>query len=274
MNRTSLALAIPAALALSAWAAAAQQPGVADNGTRFNWNGSVPAGAWIVVQNMNGPVSVKAATGRTADISGIKRAENGGDIGYVRFVTKPLANGGMLVCALWGEQSNCDEDGYHSHNNNDDDRGNRRRRNVEVEFTVQLPAGVNVRVGSVNGDIEVAGATAEVGASSVNGDVRATSTGGPVEATTVNGDVRASMRALGTGDLRYTTVNGSIQLDLPASLNADVELRTVNGGFETDFPMTLSGRVSPRHLSGKIGTGGRELRATTVNGSITLRKSS
>jgi putative adhesin len=270
MTRTSLALVLPAALALSALAAGGQQAGVADNGTRFNWNGAMPAGSWLVVRNMNGPVSVKAATGRTADVSGIKRAENGGDLGYVRFVTKPLANGGMLVCALWGDNSNCDEDGYHSNNNNNE----RRRNNVEVEFTVSVPSGVNVRIGSVNGDIEVAGATAEVEASSVNGDVRAVSSGGPVSAKTVNGDVRVSMRALGTGDLRYDTVNGSIQLDLPASLNADVELRTVNGGFETDFPMTLSGRVSPRHLSGKIGTGGRELRATTVNGSITLRKSS
>ena len=82
------------------------------------------------------------------------------------------------------------------------------------------------------------------------------------------------MRSVGTGELRYNTVNGSIDLELPASLNADVELRTVNGDFETDFPMTLSGRVSPRHLSGKIGTGGRDLRATTVNGSIKLRKTS
>jgi len=38
--------------------------------------------------------------------------------------------------------------------------------------------------------------------------------------------------------------------------------------------MTLSGRMSPRHLSGKIGSGGRDLRATTVNGSIKLRKAS
>ena len=271
MPRSSLALALPLALTISAATAAAQQSGVADNGTRFNWNGSVPAGSWVVVRNMNGPVSVKAASGRTADISGTKRAENGGDLAYVHFVSKPLANGGILVCALWGDNSDCDEDSYHSHNN-DDDYGNRRRRNVEVEFTVSLPAGVNVRVGSVNGDVEVAGATAEVSATTVNGEVRAASSGGPVAASTVNGDVRASMRALGTGELSYKTVNGSIELELPASLNADVELRTVNGGFETDFPMTLSGRVSPRRLTGKIGSGGRDLRATTVNGSIKLRK--
>lgn len=271
MNRSPLALVIPVALAMSAATATAQATtGTADNGTRFNWNGTVPAGAWIIVRNMNGSVSVKPSTGRTADISAIKRAERGGDLSMVRFTTKPLANGGMLVCALWGDNSNCDEDSYHSNNN-----GNHgRRNNVEVEFTVSLPSGVNVKVGSVNGDVEVAGATAEVSATTVNGDVRAVSSGGPVKATTVNGDVRASMRALGSGDLRYTTVNGSIQLDLPASLSADVELRTVNGGFETDFPMTLTGRVSPRRLSGKIGNGGRELRASTVNGSITLRKSS
>ena len=264
MQRSPLALALPVALALSAATAAAQE----QSGDRFNWSGNVPAGAWIVVRSANGPISVKAAAGRTADITGVKRADRGGDPAVVRFTSKPLANGGILVCALWGDNSDCDEDSYHSHN--DGDHG--RRNNVEVEFTVSLPSGVNVRVASVNGEVDVAGATAEVVASTVNGDVRAASSGGPVNANTVNGDVRASMRTVGTGELEYKTVNGSIELEFPASLNADVELRTVNGGFETDFPMTMSGRVSPRRLTGKIGNGGRDLRATTVNGSITLRK--
>lgn len=266
MQRSSIALALPVSLALAAATASSQ----AQSGDRFNWSGSVPAGAWIVVRSANGPISVKAASGRTAEITGVKRAERGGDPAVVRFTSKPLANGGILVCALWGESSECDENSYHSRN--DSDHG--RRNNVEVEFTVSLPAGVNVRAGSVNGRVEVAGATAEVVASTVNGDVRAASSGGPVRANTVNGDVRASMRTLGTGDLNYKTVNGSIELELPASLDADVELRTVNGGFETDFPMTLSGRVSPRRLSGRIGSGGRDLRVTTVNGSIRLRKTS
>jgi len=265
MNRSPLALALPIALAVASTTASSQ---AASSGDRFDWSGTVPAGAWVVVRNMNGPVSVTAASGRTAAITGVKRSDRGGDPSVVRFTSKPLANGGILVCALWGEDSDCDEDGYHSHNDNNSGR----RNNVEVEFTVSLPSGVNVRAASVNGNVDVSGATAEVGASSVNGEVRAASSGGPVSATTVNGDVRASMRTLGSGELHYSTVNGSIDLELPASLNADVELRTVNGSFETDFPMTLSGRVSPRHLSGKIGSGGRDLRATTVNGSIKLRK--
>ncbi len=272
VRRTLSAFTLPIAITLSVATASAQAAAPAgENGNRFEWTGVVSAGAWIVVRNMNGPVSVTATASRTAQITGLKRAERGGDPSVVRFVSRPLANGGILVCALWGANSDCDEDGYHSHNNGDGDHG--RRNNVEVDLKVALPNGVNVRAGSVNGDVEVAGATAEVSASSVNGTVRATSSGGPVSATTVNGDVRASMRSAGAGDLHYSTVNGSIELELPAALNADVELRTVNGGFETDFPMTLSGRVSPRRLSGKIGSGGRELRATTVNGSIKLRKS-
>ena len=270
MQRISLAIALPVAVALATASGTAHAQSGTTNGERFNWSGNVPAGASIIVRSANGPISVKAASGRSAEITGVKRADRGGDPSVVRFTSRPLANGGILVCALWGANSDCDEDGYHSHN--DGDGG--RRNNVEVEFTISLPAGVNLVAASVNGDVEVAGATAEVNASTVNGDVRAASSGGPVSATTVNGDVRASMRSAGTGDLRYSTVNGSIELELPASLNADVELRTVNGGFETDFPMTLTGRVGPRRLSGKIGSGGRDLRATTVNGSITLRKSS
>lgn len=266
MTRTTTALAF----ALAAFSATAGAQGNTQTGDRFDWNANVPAGAWIIVRNVNGPINVTAASGRQATIAGVKRAEDGGDPSRVRFYSKPLANGGILVCALWGENSDCDEDGYHGRNN---DNGG-RRNNVRVDFTVSLPAGVNVRTGSVNGDVDVQGATAEVEASTVNGEVRARSTGGPVRASTVNGDVRASMRSIGNDDLSYSTVNGSIELELPASFNADVELSTVNGSFRTDFPMTLTGRVSPRRLSGKIGNGGRELRARTVNGSIELRKSS
>ena len=268
MKRTTTALALALSAAISATAGAQATAQSNTNGDRFDWNGNVPAGAWIIVRDVSGSINVTAASGRGASISGVKRVRRG-DADFVRFYSKPLANGGILVCALWGEDSSCDEDGSRSRNHNDSEHNE-----VSVNFTVSLPAGVNVRIGTVNGDAEVEGATAEVEASTVNGGVRARSTGGPVRASTVNGDVRASMRSVGNDDLSYSTVNGSIELELPASFNADIELSTVNGGFRTDFPMTLTGRVSPRRLSGKIGNGGRELRARTVNGSIELRKSS
>ena len=262
--RQTLALAL--GLAVFAGAAQAQ-----NDDTNFKWNGQVPRGQWVHVRNLNGPITVKAATGNQVEITAVKRVRRG-DPSSVRIVATPTSGGGIVVCAFWSENATCDEDGYRSHGN-DGRRGNENQ--VSVEFTVALPAGVHVGVSSVNGDVEVDGATAEVQAGSVNGDVRALSNGGPVSASTVNGSVTARMRTLPTdSDLRFSTVNGSIDIELPAQLDADVELRTVNGSFRTDFPMTLTGRVSPRNLRGTIGKGGRQLKATTVNGSIDLKKAS
>lgn len=265
---------IALALALSTLAATAgaqsQQQARGETGDRFQWSGTVPRGQWIRVKNLNGRITVRPGGGDRAEIVGVKSYRRG-DPADVRIVATPSGDGGILVCAFWSENATCDEDNYQS--NSSGRRGTRRDNDVSVEFTVTLPAGVNVGMSSVNGDVDVQGATAEVRASTVNGEVRAVSNGGPVTASTVNGSIDARMGALpGDGDLRFSTVNGSIEVELPRQLDADVEMRTVNGGFRTDFPMTLSGRVSPRHLRATIGKGGRELRLTTVNGSIELRK--
>jgi hypothetical protein len=269
--RSTLVLTLALAV-LSASAASPASSQASSTDMHFKWTGTVPKGEWVRVKNLNGRVTVRAASGNTVEITGEKVARRG-DPASVRIVTYKTGSGGILVCAFWTENASCDEDSYQSRGDNDD--GGRRARDVRVDFTVSLPAGVNVLSSSVNGDVEVEGATAEVDVHTVNGDVRGISSSGPVCAGTVNGSITAKMRALpGNGDLDFRTVNGSIDLELPTQLDADVELRTVNGGFRTDFPMTLSGRVSPRHLNATIGKGGRRLRATTVNGSIELRKSS
>jgi DUF4097 and DUF4098 domain-containing protein YvlB len=169
---------------------------------------------------------------------------------------------------LWTENASCDEDGYRSRG--DGWRG--RSNDTSVEFTVRLPAGVNLGVSTVNGSLRVTGATGEVAASTVNGAVDATSSGGPVRATTVNGDVDVKMRELGRGDLDYSTVNGSVFVEVPDGLDADLDMRTVNGGVRADFPLTRSGRINPRHIRAQIGRGGRRVKLATVNGSVELRK--
>jgi len=61
-------------------------------------------------------------------------------------------------------------------------------------------------------------------------------------------------------------------MTLPDGLNAEVKAATVNGDIETDFPMSVQGRISKRRLEGTIGSGGRLLELSTVNGGIELRK--
>ena len=50
------------------------------------------------------------------------------------------------------------------------------------------------------------------------------------------------------------------------------QAETVNGNISTDFPLTIQGKLNPKHISGTIGSGGRELGLKTVNGNIELRR--
>ncbi|MDQ6770637.1 MAG: DUF4097 domain-containing protein, partial [Gemmatimonadota bacterium] len=86
-------------------------------------------------------------------------------------------------------------------------------------------------------------------------------------------NVDARMSSLqGDDDMTFKTVNGSVSIYVPARFDAKFRFDTVHGGIDSDFPMTLSGRWGPRHASGTIGSGGRDIRASSVNGSIELRK--
>jgi hypothetical protein len=264
MNRFVFASFI---LALVAPALVAQEAQSRD----FRWEGAVASGKWVKVQNINGGIEVMPASGNRVEITAIKRNRRG-DTDNVRIEVKRYGTNeeNVFVCAIWGEAT-CDENGYESprrrHRDHDDDD------ETEVEFTVRVPRGVNVNVGTVNGSVDVRGATGEVNASSVNGGVEAISDGGPVTASTVNGSIRASMRSLGTGELEFTTVNGSIIVELPEDLNADLRMTTVNGTLSSrDFPLTVSGRFSPQNLRATIGRGGTRLSFTTVNGNVEIRK--
>ena len=250
------------ALAVPALAAQQQQ------GRDFRWEGAVASGKWVKLQNINGDVEVVAASGNRVEVTAVKRGRDA-DTDEVRIeVTRYGTNDeNVMICAVWHDAT-CDENGYRSkrkgHHDDDD---------VEVEFTVRLPRGVHISVGTVNGSVDVRGATGEVSASSVNGGVDAISEGGPVTASTVNGSIRASMRSLGDGDLDFSTVNGSITVELPAQLDADLRMTTVNGTLSSrDYPLTVTGRFSPQNLRATIGRGGTRLSFTTVNGNVELRK--
>jgi hypothetical protein len=268
MYKTLFALA---SLAVATTAVSAQER--SRERDAFNWSGRVPPGRWIYVRNLNGEIRVEPTTGDQVQVTAVKTWRRG-DPADVRIEVKKYGPGeqDVVICALWSEESYCDESGYRHRSSG---RGRRDRDNdVSVEFRVRVPRGVKIGAGSVNGSVTVEGATSEVKVGTVNGSVEATSTGGPVEASTVNGSVLARMgRLTGTEDLNYSTVNGSIQVEFDGELtDADLEMSTVNGRFETNFPITLQGRVNPRHLRARLGNGGRRIKLTTVNGNVELRR--
>ena len=234
----------------------------------FTWTGTAAPGSWLRLRNVNGPVRIEGSSGDEVEVRATKRWRRGDpeDV-RIRVTRTGAGDRDVLVCAIWRD-AECDESGYRS----GERRGHRDDDDVSVEFVVRVPRGVHVAPSTVNGSVRVSDVTGEVRASSVNGAVEARSLGGPVTASTVNGDVDVRMTRVSDQDLSFNTVNGSVTVALPERLDADVELRTVNGALEADYPLTLTGRVNPRRIRATVGRGGPQLRFSTVNGSVTLRR--
>ena len=243
----------------------------------FRWDGAISSGRWLYARNLNGSVRVERATGSRLEVTAVKRWRRGNpEVVKVEVSRVGSGEGDVLICAMWRDLTEeCDERGYRTRDNrNRRDRWNRDENNddVSLEITVRVPEGVKMDISSINGGLDISGATAEVEAHTVNGGIEARSTGGPVNASTVNGEIDVRMGAIGTGNLDFTTTNGSITVTVPDGLNADITMRTVNGSVGSDFPMTVNGRISPRRIAATIGRGGMKIDLTTVNGSIDLRR--
>ena len=229
-------------------------------GEPFHWSGRVAAGKTIEIKGINGGIHATLATGKEVVVDARKTGRRS-DPDQVR-IEVVEHEGGVTVCARYPRPSGAlnDCEGGQNVRNND----------VNVEFEVMVPAGVELSASTVNGQIDVSRIQSDVTASTVNGSVLLSTTGRG-EARTVNGSITARLGTLGGGDLEFATVNGGIELELPDGLDADVSARTVNGEISTDFPLTVKGRFGPRRLNGTLGKGGRMLRLETVNGGIHLR---
>ena len=234
----------------------------------FTWAGAIPEGRWISVRNLRGNVEVTRG-GDKVEVIALRRTRRG-DPDFVRFEVLKFGPGNqnVLICALWGENSDCAEDSYRS-------RSDRRSRenDVTVDFSIRVPRGVKVGAHTVNGDVQVEDAAAEVDAESVNGSVVVSTVGGPINARTTNGSVRATMGKFDlNSDLSFSSVNGPVVVEFTGDIDAEIELVTMNGRFLTDFPVTITGRIDPRRLRATLGKGGPRIRLATVNGNVELRR--
>jgi Putative adhesin len=281
MNKTRLIAGL--AVVLAAPVLGAQQQ-YGRNSDVWRWDGRVDAGRWMNVYNVNGSVDFAPSSDNMVHLVAEKRS-NGRELDDIHYEVVQ-AGGNVTICAIWNNNSRCEDGGMESMRHNDqNDNHSTVRITVQVPPSVRVGAhsvngavsvrdvGAEVRANTVNGGVKVRNATGPVRATTVNGGVDVNTAAGPVTAETVNGNVDARMASLqGNDDMSFKTVNGSVAIYVPARFDANFRFDTVHGGIDSDFPMTLSGRWGPRHASGTIGSGGRDLRASSVNGSIELRK--
>lgn len=156
---------------------------------------------------------------------------------------------------------------------------------VTFDYEIEVPADTQLTLKTVtDGGIEVRKTTGDYSLDAVNGAIDAEELGGAGNIRSVNGQVKATFTRNPSKPCEFRTVNGTLDIYFQPGLNADLDLRTVNGGVYSDFDVTtrpvpaaarnFSGkvlyRVDHRKMAARAGSGGPELKLSTVNGSIRL----
>jgi hypothetical protein len=233
----------------------------------FRWTGLVPSGRTIEIKGVNGDIKAEPAPGAGVEVVALKKARQS-DPGLVELRVLEHADG-VTICVVYPS------DDPSNPNTCEPGQGGRmsvRNNDVKVDIEVRVPPGVNFNGRTVNGEIGVNSLASNVALSTVNGDIRI-STSGYARAKTVNGEILAMLGDTNwPAKIEFKTVNGGITLDLPTNISTEVRADTFNGAISSDFPLAVVSRVTRKHLSGIIGSGGRELVLKTLNGSINLRR--
>jgi len=228
-------------------------------GDTFHWSGKLAANQLLQIKNINGNIDAEGTNGDTIDVSAVK---SGRDRDQVR-VEMVQTGDGVTICAVYPGGSCSGDSGSHSHGD----------IKAEVAFTVRVPRNLRFNASNVNGGIKAEDLGRPAKVTTVNGGIDVSSSAW-VSASSVNGAVRVRMGSADwDGKLKISSVNGSITLDMPVDTNAEVHFSSVNGSLDSDFPLNVSGMsFGPKHLHGTIGSGGRDLDVSTVNGSLHIRK--
>lgn len=233
---------------------------------QFRWSVALASGKTLEIIGVNGDIDARGGANREALVTAVKRGRKSDpEEVTIEVVEHP---DGVTICAVYpsrrGRPNKCLPGGK--------GRSDTHNNDVEVDFTVVVPPGVEFVGRTVNGGVDALALSGLAEAYTVNGSITLETTGFG-SASTVNGSIHARLgRGDWDGDMSFETVNGQIEVTLPASVSADVRANTVNGDITTDFPLTVRGRWGPRRLQGTIGDGGRLLQLSTVNGDMEIRK--
>lgn len=145
------------------------------------------------------------------------------------------------------------------------------RGGTEVRYLVKVPAGLEVRVRTVNGGVSLDEVSGTLKADTTNGGITGRDLSGSLEAGTTNGGIDVEMNTVAEHGIRLETTNGGIDLRIPKDTVATISARLTNGRIDTSsLPVQVQGEISRRRLDGTLNGGGAPIRLETTNGSITI----
>lgn len=145
------------------------------------------------------------------------------------------------------------------------------RANHEVQYTVKVPAAMDVRFATVNGAIELAGLTGRINAETTNGGIKARDVSGSIDASTTNGGIEVELSQVAESGVKLGCTNGGIELTVPQDARATISARVTNGGINTDgVRIETTGESTRRRLDGRMNGGGPRIDIEGTNGGIRI----
>lgn len=223
---------------------------------RINESFTLDEGAHVDVQGINGPVTVEAADGDTAEIRITSTAGSAGALDGQRLTIEHTDS--SLV--IRGKGSN--NGGFWTWL-----RGGGEVRHAVV---LNLPRRVELATRGTNGKVSIGDMEGTVHVSGVNGRVEIGRADGGAEVSGVNGGVTVTILELGAKDLKVNGVNGSVELRLGGNLNADLNADGVNGSLTIEAPNVGVQEQKRSKLRARIGTGGAGIKVNGVNGGVRI----
>jgi DUF4097 and DUF4098 domain-containing protein YvlB len=206
----------------------------------------------VSVRNVNGAVRIAAWDRNEVKVDAVKRGRDKAALDQAEIVVDARADA-IEVHTKYPD---------HTHD----------AASVDYSLTVPRQAALD-GISTVNGSVEIDGVTGALRASSVNGNVDVRRAEGDADLHTTNGRVDAEFAKLGK-TVSAKTVNGGVALTLPRDAGARLTAKTVHGGIHSDFdlPVRRIGWGPGSDVETVIGGGGADIRLSTVNGGIDLRR--
>lgn len=223
---------------------------------RINETYALAEGARVDVHGINGPVTVEAIDGNTAEVRVTSTAGSVGDLAKRRPTIEHTDS--SLVIRGKGNHNG----GFWKW----------LRGGGEVRHTVVLrvPRHVVLAMRGTNGKVSIGDIEGSVEVSGINGRVEIGRAGGGAEVSGVNGNVTLTVMELDKKNLKVHGVNGGVELRLGSNLNADLKANGVNGSVKIEAPNVEVQEQKRSKLRARIGKGGAEINVNGINGGVRL----
>ena len=229
---------------------------VADETERFEQTYPLTPNGRVSVSNVNGSITVNAWDRNEVKLVAVKTADSKERLADVEIKVDAKPD---YLCV----ETNYDN--WKNHGN-----GERwRNGKLQVDYELSVPRGAVLNeIETVNGSVTVADFSNSTKISAVNGNVKATNLRGKADLSTVNGEVFANFDQLeNSSRINLETVNGRVNLSIPSDSNATLRADSVNGNISNEFGLPVrKGKYVGRDLYGRLGSGGVQVKLSSVNG--------